>query len=72
MVATSTKLHAVPAPVIRRKSMPRLTAAIQTTSPVGVTAVGRRHPRDRIHPIAAPATNGHAVSATPAAVTPSA
>ena len=71
-MATRTKLAAVPEPVSLRNSMPTVTAAIQTTTPVGATAAGRRHPRDKIHPVAAPTMNGHAVSAIPAAVTPSA
>jgi glutaryl-CoA dehydrogenase len=52
--------------------MPTATVLSQTTTPVGSTAVGRRHPRDASHPIRVPVRNGHAVVATPVTVTPSA
>ena len=42
------------------------------TTPVGTTVNGRRQPRDSSQPTPVPARNGHAVSAMPATVSPSA
>ncbi|MDT5014568.1 MAG: hypothetical protein QOD39_728, partial [Mycobacterium sp.] len=39
---------------------------------VGTSAAGRRQPRDSTQPMAVPAKNGHAVSAIPPRVRPSA
>jgi len=70
--ATTTKLSAVPAEVALRKAIPTTTVLSQTTIPVGAGVVGWRHALAASHPIAVPARNGHAVSATPATVMPSA
>ncbi len=70
--ATTTKLSAVPSEVALRNSIPTTTVHSQTISPVGASVVGRRQPRAATHPTAVPARNGHAVSATPARVMPSA
>jgi hypothetical protein len=55
-----------------RNNIPTAIVQIHTARPVGTTASGHRHPRLTSHPTAAPTKNGHAVSATPKAVTPSA
>jgi hypothetical protein len=70
--ATTTKLSAVPADVALRNSIPRMTVLSQITTPVGASEVGRRHARAASQPAAVPDRNGHAVSATPATVIPSA
>lgn len=70
--ATTTKLNAVPADVALRNAIPTITVLSQITIPVGANVVGRRHALAAVHPIAVPARNGHAVSATPATVIPSA
>jgi hypothetical protein len=70
--ATTTKLTAVPADVALRNSIPITTVLSQIISPVGASAAGWRHARAASHPTAVPARNGHAVSATPAMVIPSA
>lgn len=70
--ATTTKLSAVPADVALRNSIPMTTVLSQMTMPVGANAVGRRHALAASQPNAVPARNGHAVSATPATVMPSA
>jgi hypothetical protein len=70
--ATTTKLIAVPWDVALRNAIPMTTVLSQTTSPVGVNVVGRRQPRTANHPTAVPVRKGHAVSATPATVSPSA
>jgi hypothetical protein len=54
--ATTTKLAATPAELTLRNSMPTATVQIQTITPVGATAVGRRQPRDASQPMAVPAT----------------
>jgi hypothetical protein len=70
--ATTTKLTAVPAEVALRNSIPTITVHNQITSPVGANDVGRCHARLASQPVAVPARKGHAVSAMPATVTPSA
>jgi hypothetical protein len=70
--ATTTKLTAVPADVALRNSIPITTVLSQMISPVGTSADGCRHALAANHPTAVPARNGHAVSATPATVIPSA
>jgi len=47
------------------------TVATQMISPVGRSEVGARQPRAASQPAPAPAKNGHAVCASPAAVNPS-
>jgi hypothetical protein len=58
--------------VALRSNIPITTVLSQITSPVGARDAGRRQPRTASHPAAVPARNGHAVSATPATVIPSA
>jgi hypothetical protein len=70
--ATTTKLSAVPADVALRNAIPMTTVLSQTTIPVGASVVGRRQALATNQPVAVPARNGHAVSATPATVIPSA
>ena len=70
--ATATKAAAVPWPATTRRTMPTVTQAIHTTTPVGTMAIGRRHARTVVQPATAPTRNGHDVLATPATVTPSA
>ena len=70
--ATATKLSAMPSPVALRKAMPTATVHTHTTTPVGISAVGRRQPRLTSQPNSVPAKNGQAVSAIPAMLTPSA
>jgi hypothetical protein len=70
--ATITKLTATPADVALRNNIPTTTVHTQTTTPVGATAVGRRHARLSNQPSVAPTRNGHAVAANPATVSPSA
>jgi hypothetical protein len=70
--ATTTKLTAVPWEVALRNSIPITTVLSQMISPVGASTDGRRQARAANHPTAAPVRNGHAVSATPATVIPSA
>jgi hypothetical protein len=70
--ATTTKLAATPAELALRNSMPTATVQIQTTTPVGTTAMGRRQPRDASQPTTVPVRNGHAVDATPVTLRPSA
>jgi len=60
--ATMTKLTATPAEVALRASIPTTMVHNQTTTPVGTTAVGRRHARAASHPIAVPIRNGAAVA----------
>src|SRR5829696_4017011 len=67
-----TKLTATPADVALRNSIPTTTVHSHTTTPVGTTAAGCRQARLSSQPTAAPTRNGHAVSATPATVRPSA
>lgn len=55
-----------------RSTIPTTTVDNQTISPVGASALGLRQPRLSSHPIAVPVRNGHAVSATPLGVRPSA
>lgn len=69
--ATTTKLAATPADVSLRNTMPTTTVDNHTTTPVGITAVGRRQPRDATHPTTVPVRKGHAVVATPVTVMPS-
>jgi hypothetical protein len=61
--ATMTKLTATPAEVALRASILTTMVHNQTTTPVGTTAVGRRHARAASHPTAVPIRNGQAVSA---------
>jgi hypothetical protein len=70
--ATTTKLSAVPADVALRNSIPRMTVHSQITIPVGASEAGRCQARAASQPTAVPDRNGHAVSATPATVIPSA
>jgi hypothetical protein len=70
--ATTTKLMAVPWDVAFRNNIPMTTVLSQITMPVGANDVGRCHALAASHPAAAPDRNGHAVSATPATVIPSA
>ncbi len=70
--ATTTKLIAVPWEVALRNNIPITTVLNQTTIPVGANVVGRCHARAAIQPTAVPDRNGHAVSATPRTVIPSA
>jgi hypothetical protein len=70
--ATTTKLTAVPADVALRNSIPMTTVHTQITRPVGANEVGRCQARVASQPTAVPDTNGHAVSATPDTVRPSA
>ena len=70
--ATTTKLVATPADVALRNSIPATTVHTHTTTPVGMTLNGLRHPRISSQPTPVPARNGHAVWAIPAAVNPSA
>ncbi len=51
--------------------MPITTVHNHTTTPVGATAVGRRHPRETSHPTTVPVRNGHAVTAMPVTLRPS-
>ena len=69
--ATATKLAATPAEVALRSSIPTTTVHTHTTTPVGSTAVGRRHARAASQPRAVPLRNGQAVVATPATFNPS-
>jgi hypothetical protein len=55
-----------------RNAIPIATVHTQTTTPVGAIASGRRHRALASQPTPAPTRNGHAVSATPATVRPSA
>jgi hypothetical protein len=55
-----------------RNSIPTAIVHTHTATPVGRIARGRCHPRLTSQPTAAPTKNGHAVSATPVIVTPSA
>jgi hypothetical protein len=66
------KLVAIPAEINARINIPTATVHTHTVTPVGTSVVGRRQPRDNNHPPAAPDRNGHAVSAIPATVRPSA
>src|ERR1043165_1051311 len=66
------KLTATPAEVSLRSTMPTTTVLIHTTIPVGANDVGRCQPRESNQPTTVPVRNGHAVSATPATVRPSA
>jgi hypothetical protein len=70
--ATTTKLTAVPADVALRNAIPMTTVLSQTTIPVWASVVGWRQALAANQPTAVPARNGHAVSATPATVIPSA
>jgi hypothetical protein len=70
--ATTTKLNAVPADVALRNSIPTTTVLSQMTIPDGASEVGRCQARATSQPAAVPDRNGHAVSATPAMVIPSA
>jgi hypothetical protein len=70
--ATTTKLTAVPWDVAFRNDIPMITVPSQITMPVGAKDVGRCHALDNSHPAAVPDRKGHAVSATPATVMPSA
>jgi hypothetical protein len=70
--ATTTKLNAVPADVALRNSIPMTTVLNQITMPVGTSEAGRCHALAASQPAAVPDRNGHAVSATPATVMPSA
>src|SRR5215217_6033190 len=70
--ATTTKLADTPADVALRNSIPTTTVHSHTATPVGTSAIGLRQPRASSQPAPAPARNGHAVSATPVMVTPSA
>lgn len=70
--ATTMKLTATPWDVALRNNIPTTTVLIQTASPVGTRASGRRQARDATQPTAVPVRNGHAVCATPARVMPSA
>ena len=71
--ATTMKLGAVPAEVALRNSIPITTVHTQTATPGGDQRC-RAPPAARrcSQPTAVPARNGHAVSATPATVSPSA
>ena len=53
--ATTTKLAATPAEVTLRSSIPTATVHNHTTTPVGTTAVGRRHASRGQPPHAGPA-----------------
>jgi hypothetical protein len=55
-----------------RNNIPTVIVHAHAATPVGAIASGRRHPRLMSQPIAAPTRNGHAVSAIPDTVTPSA
>src|SRR6185312_7200570 len=70
--ATITKVTATPAELALRNTIPTAIVHTHTAIPVGAIASGRRHPRLTCQPMTAPARNGHAVSATPDTVTPSA
>jgi hypothetical protein len=63
---------ATPPELTLRNTIPTAIVHTQTATPVWTTARGRRHPRLTSQPTAAPTRNGHAVSATPETVTPSA
>jgi hypothetical protein len=63
---------ATPAELTLRNTIPTAIVLIQTATPVGTTAKGRRHPRHISQPTAAPTRNGQAVCATPEIVRPSA
>src|SRR5690349_5753312 len=52
--------------------MPTTTVHTHTATPVGHSLVGPRQPSESNQPIAAPVRNGHAVSATPDTLRPSA
>jgi hypothetical protein len=66
------KLGATEADVSLRSTIPTTTVHNHTTTPVGTSAAGRRHARDSSQPAAVPAKKGHAVSAIPETVSPSA
>jgi hypothetical protein len=70
--ATTTKLGATPADVSLRNAIPTTTVHSQITTPVGSRAAGRRHALANNQPAAVPVRNGHAVSAIPEIVNPSA
>ena len=70
--ATTMKLGATPADVILRSVIPTTTVHNQTTTPVGNRAAGYRQALAISQPTAVPARNGHAVSAIPVMVNPSA
>src|SRR6202020_1269279 len=63
--ATTMKLAASHAEVALDTSIPTTTVHSHTTTPVGCTAVGRRHARAASHPTAVPLRKGHAVEAMP-------
>lgn len=65
------KDHATPADVAARKTMPTSTVDIQTITPVGTRAVGRRQARDNSQPSTVPLRKGQAVTAKPLRSTPS-
>jgi hypothetical protein len=66
------KLGATPADVNFRSTIPTTTVHNHTATPVGTSAAGRCHPRDSSQPTIVPTRNGHAVSAMPETVKPSA
>jgi hypothetical protein len=70
--ATTTKLIAVPWEVALRNNIPMITVLSQMATPVGANEVGCRQARAASQPVPIPVRNGHAVSATPATVSPSA
>ena len=67
---TSTNATALPCPTTSRRICPIATVAIQTTTPVGHSALGLVQPRTAAQPTAAPTKNGPAVLAIPAMESP--
>jgi hypothetical protein len=58
--------------VALRNNIPMMTVLNQIATPEGASEAGRCHARAASHPAAVPVRNGHAVSATPETVMPSA